>query len=81
MDFPPLCASGNRIRESVRVLAHPINLGLRASYRHGGRDPLTTDLMKTPLIKALIGDMMGSNLVSKPTLDIEINLTKSTRGE
>jgi hypothetical protein len=57
------------------------NLGSQASYRHGGRDPLTTDLMKTPPIKALIGDMMGSNLVSKPTLDIEINLTKSTRGE
>jgi hypothetical protein len=52
-----------------------VNLSSRASYRHGGRGPLTTDLVKTPLIKALIGDVIGLGL--KPTLGIEINPTSS----
>jgi hypothetical protein len=52
-----------------------VNLSLRASYRHGGRGPLPTDLVKTPLNKALIGDVIGLGL--KPTLGIEINLTSS----
>jgi hypothetical protein len=29
------------------------NLGSRFSYRHGGRAPLTTDLVKAPPIKVL----------------------------
>jgi hypothetical protein len=32
-----------------------VNLGSRASYRHGGRGPLPTDLVVTPLIKVLRG--------------------------
>jgi hypothetical protein len=31
----------------------PVNLGSRASYRHGVRDPLPMDLVVTPLFKAL----------------------------
>jgi hypothetical protein len=31
----------------------PVNLGSCASYRHGGRGPLPTDLVVTPPFKAL----------------------------
>jgi hypothetical protein len=31
----------------------PVNLGLRASYMHDGRGPLSTDLVATPLFKVL----------------------------
>jgi hypothetical protein len=31
----------------------PVNLSLRASYRHDSRGPLPTDLMITPLFKAI----------------------------
>jgi hypothetical protein len=41
---------------SVSLLGlSPVNLGSRASYRHDGRDPLPTDLVVTPSIKALRG--------------------------
>jgi hypothetical protein len=65
VDFPPLCASGNRIRESVRVLAHPIILGLRASYRHGGRGPLPTKRREMSLIKTLTGETSGTRSSTK----------------
>jgi hypothetical protein len=37
-----------------------VNLGLRASYRHGGRGPLPTDLVVTPPFMALTGEASGT---------------------
>jgi hypothetical protein len=39
------------------VRSSSVNLNSQASYRHGGSGPLTTNLVKTPLIKKLIGDV------------------------
>jgi hypothetical protein len=55
--FSPLRAFGRS--DPLTLRSDTANLDSRASYRHGGRGPLTTDLMKTPPIKALIGDVMG----------------------
>jgi hypothetical protein len=49
--FPPLRASGKWSRSSLLGQA-PMNLGSRASYRHGGRSPLPTNLVATPPFKA-----------------------------
>jgi hypothetical protein len=54
--FPSLRVSGNQTREFIRLLARPMNLGLRASYRHYGRDPLPMKRRKMPPIKALTGE-------------------------
>jgi hypothetical protein len=35
-----------------------MHLGSQVSYRHGGRGLLTTNLVKTPSIEALTGDVM-----------------------
>jgi hypothetical protein len=61
------------LQESVLFLVRSsqANLGLRASYRHGGRDPLPTDVVVTPLILTLREGCRGLGL--KPTLGIEIN--------
>jgi hypothetical protein len=37
------------------VMSSTANLGLQASYRHGDRGPLHTDLAVMPLIKTLRG--------------------------
>jgi hypothetical protein len=37
------------------IRSSTMNLGSRASYRHGGRGPLPMDLVVTPPIKALRG--------------------------
>jgi hypothetical protein len=58
--FLLLRASGNRTRESLRVLAQPMNLGSSVSYRHGGRGPLSTKRRETPPIKALMGEAPGT---------------------
>jgi hypothetical protein len=46
--FPPLRALGKQSRSSLFL-----DLGPRASYSHGGRGPLPTDLVVMPLFKAL----------------------------
>jgi hypothetical protein len=71
--FPPLCDSGNRTREFLRL--SPMNLDSCDSYRHSGRGSLSTDLVVTPPIKALRG--VDGDLVSKRKLGIEINPTLS----
>jgi hypothetical protein len=73
VSFPPLRASGNRTRESVRVLARPMNLGSRAIYRHGGRGPLSMKYRETLLIKMLMGETPRTRSSTEP--DIEINPT------
>jgi hypothetical protein len=50
--FSPLRASGKRLYFSL-FRSSPVNLGSRASYRHGGSDPLPMDLVVTPSFKAL----------------------------
>jgi hypothetical protein len=45
-------------RSSLRV--KPVNLGSRASYRHGGRGPLPMDPVVTPPFKALTGEAPGT---------------------
>jgi hypothetical protein len=52
-----------------------MNFGSRASYRHGGRGPLSTDLVVTPPFKALTREAPGLDLPLNP--DIEINPTFS----
>jgi hypothetical protein len=44
----------------------PVNLGSHASYRHGGRGPLPTDLVVTPPIKALMGETSGTRSPTEP---------------
>jgi hypothetical protein len=51
----------------VRLLGlSTMNLGSRASYRHGGRDPLPTDLVVTPPFKALTGEASGTRSPTEP---------------
>jgi hypothetical protein len=67
VNFPPLCASGKRSRSSLELST--MNLGSCASYRHGGRDPLPTDLVVTPPFKTLTGEVSGTQSPTKtPTL-------------
>jgi hypothetical protein len=51
LGFPPLRASGKRSRSPLRLST--VNLNLRASYRHGGKDSLPTDSVVTPPFKTL----------------------------
>jgi hypothetical protein len=44
-----------RIRPVSLLVLSPVNLGSRASYSHGGRSPLLTDIVVTPSIKTLKG--------------------------
>jgi hypothetical protein len=64
--FTPLRASRNQTHESLRILAQPMNLGLRASYRHSGRGPLPTKRRKMPPIKALTGEASGTRSPTEP---------------
>jgi hypothetical protein len=57
--FPPLWAFGKLDPLTLRVFARSTNLGSRASYRHGGRDPLPTKRRETP-IKTLTGEASGT---------------------
>jgi hypothetical protein len=51
----------------VRLLGlSAVNLGSRASYRHGGRDPLPTDLVVTPPFEALTGEAPGTRSPTEP---------------
>jgi hypothetical protein len=54
--FPMLYAFRN---QSHFLIGQPMNLGSRAYYMHDSRSPLPTDLVATPLIKAL-GGLMGT---------------------
>jgi hypothetical protein len=69
--FPTLYAFRNR---SHFLIGQPMNLGSRASYMHDSRGPLPTDLVSTPLIKALRGvdgDLISnqsSYLVATPSI-------------
>jgi hypothetical protein len=58
--FPPLRAFERSDPQILR--SGMVNVGLRASYRHDGRGPLTTDLVKMLPIKTLIGDVKGLGL-------------------
>jgi hypothetical protein len=69
--FPPLRASRKRSHSSLRLST--VNLCSRASYRHGGRDPLPTDLVVTPLLKTLTEETSETRSPTDP--DIEINPT------
>jgi hypothetical protein len=62
--FPPLRALGKRSRSSLGLST--MNLGSRASYEHGGRGPLPTDLMVTPPFKALTGEAPGTRSPTEP---------------
>jgi hypothetical protein len=62
--FPALRASGKQTRSSLRV--SPVNLGSRASYKHGGRDPLPTDPVVTPPFKTLTGEASGTRSPTEP---------------
>jgi hypothetical protein len=61
------------IRPVILLGLSPVNLDSRISYRHGGRDPLPTDLVVTPPIKTLEG--FDRDLVSNQKISIEINPT------
>jgi hypothetical protein len=58
------------------LFGQPVNLGSWAFYRHGGRGPLSTDLVVMPPIKALSGRWWGFGLQPIPV--VEINLTFSS---
>jgi hypothetical protein len=46
-----------------------MNFGSRASYRYGGRGPLPTDPVVTPMFKALTGDVPETrSLIEPPAL-------------
>jgi hypothetical protein len=51
-----------------------VNLGSRASYRHGGRDPLPTDLVVTPLFKALTGKAPETRSPTEPRHSDQSNI-------
>jgi hypothetical protein len=51
----------------VRLLGFsPVNLGSRASYRHDGRGPLSTDPVVTPPFKALTGEAPETRSLIEP---------------
>jgi hypothetical protein len=54
--FLPLCAFGTSDLWIGR--SSLMHLGSQVSYRHDGRGLLTTNLVKTPSIEALTGDVM-----------------------
>jgi hypothetical protein len=50
----------------VSLRLSPVNLGSRASYRHGGRGALPTDPVVTPSFKALTGEAPGTRSLTEP---------------